>query len=115
MTTNALPARSWPSVDRRRPSLVRALSGRSKRRALVSFGVALAVWQLGATSAEWLGHALPVIGRVPAPTAVLAAWAHLVVTRGYWEGWALSAARVLVGFAAALAVGVPFALLLATV
>lgn len=87
--------------------------GRPQRRALVSYVVVLLVWQLGSTSEHWLGHALPWIGNVPAPGAVLHVWARLVFERGYWESWASSSWRVFVGFAAAVLTGVPLGLLMA--
>ena len=86
---------------------------RGRRRALISYSVFVAIWQLGATSARWLGHALPVLGNVPPPTAVLAAWAHLIFERGYWQSWLTSFARVGGGFAAAVVAGVPFGLAMA--
>jgi NitT/TauT family transport system permease protein len=87
--------------------------GRPQRRALVSYVVVLLVWQLGSTSERWLGYPLPWIGHVPAPGAVLHAWARVVVERGYWESWASSSWRVFVGFAAAVLTGVPLGLLMA--
>jgi NitT/TauT family transport system permease protein len=87
---------------------------RAQRRALLAFTAALAAWQLGATSGGWLGHALPLVGSLPAPSAVLAAWEGLLVDPGYWQSWCASFSRVLVGFSAAVLVGVPFGLLLAS-
>ena len=56
---------------------------------------------------------MPWLGNLPAPTAVLAAWAHLVRDAGYWCSWLLSFQRVAVGFLAAVAVGIPFGLVMA--
>jgi NitT/TauT family transport system permease protein len=86
---------------------------RRARRALLSFGVLLACWHLGSTSAEWLGYRLPWLGHLPAPGAVLSAWVRLLADPGYWQSWLASSLRVLAGFTAALLVGVPFSLLLA--
>ena len=91
----------------------RALLSRPRRRALVSYVVLLAIWQLGATSGDWLGHPLPWLGNLPAPTAVLASWRHLVFDPGYWSSWVVSLTRVLGGFTAAGVVGIPFGLLMA--
>jgi NitT/TauT family transport system permease protein len=88
-------------------------SARARRRALVSYLVVAAIWQLGATSSHWLGHPLPWLGQLPAPTAVLSAWGHLIRDAGYWQSWALSFERVALGFAAAVVVGIPFGLFLA--
>jgi NitT/TauT family transport system permease protein len=86
----------------------------STRRALIAIAAALLVWQVGATSRMWLGWPLPVIGAIPAPDAVLAAWAKLLFDPGYWQSWAASLLRVALGFVAATAVGVPFGLALAS-
>src|SRR5207248_1263519 len=98
---------------RARRRLGRPGLGRAGRRALTSYLVLLAVWQLGATSARWLGHPLPVLGKVPTPAAVLATGAQLLVDPGFWHSWAMSLLRVLGGFSAAALIGIPFGLLLA--
>lgn len=83
------------------------------RRGAVSCLVLLAIWQLGATSGSWLGRPLPWIGRLPAPSDVLAAARALALDPGYWQSWLASGGRVLLGFSSAVLVGVPFSLLLA--
>lgn len=93
--------------------LPRGLFSLGSRRAAVSLVVALLFWQIGATSSNWLGVRLPIIGALPSPVAVFTAWSHLITDRGYWESWYLSFLRVALGFAAAAIVGVPFGLLLA--
>lgn len=85
----------------------------SRRRALISYAVVLVVWQLGSTSGHWLGRPVPWLGNLPAPSAVLATWGHLIFDRGYWWSWAISLLRVLAGFSAAMLVGVPFGLFMA--
>jgi NitT/TauT family transport system permease protein len=85
----------------------------STRRALISIAVTLIIWELGATSGTWLGHALPILGVVPSPVAVASAWAQLIRDPGYWQSWYWSSLRVLLGFTAAMLVGIPFGLLLA--
>jgi NitT/TauT family transport system permease protein len=109
----APPATARPRAPGGGTALTRAFAtvfARPRRRALVSYTVVAAVWQLGATSGHWLGHPLPWLGNLPAPTAVLAAWAGLVHDAGYWESWALSFGRVAAGFTAAVVVGIPFGL-----
>jgi NitT/TauT family transport system permease protein len=86
---------------------------RGRRRALISYCSFVAMWQLGATSARWLGHAIPVLSNLPPPTAVVTAWAHLIFERGYWQSWLTSFVRVVGGFAAAVLAGVPFGLAMA--
>jgi len=98
------------SLSRRPPSL---LANPSTRRACIAVLAALMFWQLGATSDAWLGLRPPIIGHIPSPVAVLEAWRLLLGDPGYWESWYLSFTRVLMGFAAATAIGVPFGLLLA--
>ncbi len=119
MSAHAVAAGA-PTASAARPAarsgLARFLTGdsaRAKRRALVSYVVVAAIWQLGATSGRWLGHPLPWLGNLPAPTAVFSAWGHLVRDTGYWQSWALSFERVALGFAAAVVVGIPFGLFLA--
>jgi len=94
--------------------LSRLIPDLSTRRAMVAIAAALLFWQVGATSRAWLGSPLPVIGAVPAPDAVLAAWAKLLGDPGYWQSWASSLLRVTLGFAAATALGAPFGLALAS-
>lgn len=83
------------------------------RRALVSFAIALLIWEIGSTSGTWLGHPWPVLGAIPSPVSVAVAWAKLLHDPGYWESWYLSFIRVVLGFAAATAIGIPFGLFLA--
>ena len=105
-------ARRWPEAARPHRA-TRWLSEPRNRRAAVSFALLLALWQLGATSSSWLGHPLPWIGQLPAPLAVARAWLVLAQDPGYWYSWLASGSRVALGFTAAVAVGVPFSLLLA--
>ncbi|HVQ57773.1 MAG TPA: ABC transporter permease [Solirubrobacterales bacterium] len=67
----------------------------------------LALWELGARIDA------PVVGVLPGPAEVASSFADLVGSGGYWSSWVASGERVLWGFAAAMAVGVPFGLLLA--
>ena len=86
---------------------------RSSLRAIISLVVFLLLWELGARSKQWLGYSLPWIGQVPSPSAVLRVWAGLLANRGYWESWYLSLFRVLLGFTAAMVIGIPLGLLMA--
>jgi NitT/TauT family transport system permease protein len=95
--------RKWP----------RLLLNASIRRAVISITALLILWQLGATSRSWLHLPLPVIGAIPAPDTVLAAWFKLLGDPGYWQSWLQSLTRVSLGFAAATILGVPFGLALA--
>lgn len=104
----ALPAAATAAIPRR------LLPPAPVRRALTSLVVLLLIWQLGATSAQWLGVRAPVLGSIPSPLAAGQAWLDLVQQKAYWLSWYQSCLRVLFGFAAATLLGVPFGLLLAT-
>jgi ABC-type nitrate/sulfonate/bicarbonate transport system, permease component len=93
--------------------LRKQLFNRASRRAIVSIIVFVLLWELGSRSKEWLGHALPWVGMVPAPSAVLKAWVGLLGDPGYWQSWYLSLLRVLSGFIAAMLIGIPLGLLMA--
>lgn len=98
---------------------IRAARGRSRRPRAVLLGVLgiagfVALWELGTRFGPWFGPVLPVIGKVPAPTAVADSFGSLAGSSGFWQSCWESLTRVLWGFLAALAVGVPFGLLLAT-
>lgn len=82
-------------------------------RAILAVAVFLVLWEAGARSRQWFGVALPWIGSIPAPSAVLAAWWGLLADGGYWQSWYLSTLRVLAGFGAAMVIGIPFGLLMA--
>jgi NitT/TauT family transport system permease protein len=92
-------ARLGRAVPWRSPALWRGLAG------LAAFGV---LWELGTRLNA------PVIGKVPSPVEVARAFAGLAGSAGYWSSWSASAIRVVWGFAAALVIGVPFGLLLAS-
>ncbi|MEO8937015.1 MAG: ABC transporter permease [Burkholderiaceae bacterium] len=86
---------------------------RASWRAIVALTVFVLLWEAGSRSKEWLGFALPWVGQVPAPSAVIRVWGGLLTSRGYWESWYLSMLRVLVGFVAAMVIGIPLGLLMA--
>lgn len=93
--------------------LSKTLLNRATLRAIISLLVFLVLWEAGARSQQWLGFALPWIGQVPAPTIVLKAWLGLLGNVGYWQSWYSSLSRVLVGFVAAMIIGIPLGLLMA--
>jgi NitT/TauT family transport system permease protein len=90
-----------------------AAPARAQRRALASYLVAILVWQIGSKSTRWFGFELPLLSRIPAPSAVIAAWYRLIGDPGYWQSWLVSMERVTVGFAAAVIAGVPIGLVMA--
>jgi len=107
------------------------LASRAFWRGVVSIVVFVILWEIGARSKQWMApdafaplrellgaiglkkDYLPWIGAVPAPSAVLEAWAVVLGQAGYWQSWYMSLLRVAGGFIAAMLVGIPFGLLLA--
>jgi NitT/TauT family transport system permease protein len=77
--------------------LRKQLFNRASRRAIVSIIVFVLLWEVGSRSKEWLGHALPWVGMVPAPSAVLKAWAGLLADPGYWQATRISRATASCG------------------
>ena len=73
----------------------------------------LVLWEIGSRWYDWFGIRLPFIGLIPPPTAVFSAWLEVIPKVGYWESWYLSFRRVLGGFLAAMALGIPLGLLMA--
>lgn len=93
--------------------LRKKLLSRATLRAVISLFVFVALWEAGSRSAQWLGVSLPWIGQVPPPSAVLNVWVGLLGDAGYWQSWYASTARVLVGFVAAMVIGIPLGLFMA--
>jgi len=77
-------------------------------RAVISLAVFVAFWELAARL-NW-----PWIGQAPPPTKVVEAWLPLLNDQGYWYSWYQSSRRVLSGFIAAMLIGIPFGLAMAT-
>lgn len=97
-------------LTRRARSLLTSALRPSVRRGFVSLAAFVVFWQIGSTWHQWAGFRLPWIGVVPPPSDVFAAWAGLLGQWGYWESWYLSFTRVLSGFIAAMALGIPLGL-----
>ena len=77
-------------------------------RAVISIALFIAFWEL-ASRLNW-----PWIGQAPAPSKVMEAWLPLLNDAGYWYSWYQSSRRVLSGFLAAMLIGIPFGLAMAT-
>jgi NitT/TauT family transport system permease protein len=83
-------------------------------QAITAIGLFLAFWELGSRSEQLIGFSLPWVGLVPPPSLVLASWVPLLSDPGYWQSWWLSFARVMAGFLAAMVIGIPLGLMMAT-
>ena len=106
-------------------------SSRSFWRGAVSIVVFLVLWEIGSRSKQWMAPAYfapfkellgamgfkkdcpPWVGAVPAPSAVLQSWLTVLGDLSYWHSWYMSFLRVMSGFLAAMAIGIPFGLALA--
>jgi len=97
----------------RRSLLRKTLENSEFWRGIVAIIVFLCLWELGARSKQLFGYALPYVGLLPAPSEVAVAWLKVLTKPGYWESWYQSFKRVLLGFAAAQVIGIPFGLMLA--
>jgi len=77
-------------------------------RAVISLAAFVLLWELGSRLK------LPWVGDVPPPSVVFKALLPLLDDQGYWYSWYQSSRRVLTGFIAAMLVGIPFGLAMAT-
>ena len=77
-------------------------------RAIISIAVFVLAWEACSRLK------VPIVGEAPPPSKVLEAWIPLLTDRGYWYSWFQSSRRVLSGFLAAMVVGIPFGLAMAT-
>jgi NitT/TauT family transport system permease protein len=91
----------------------KGLVGKTAQRGVIAILAFLVLWEVGSRWFDWFGFRLPIIGLIPAPTAVVASWAGLVDSAGYWLSWYQSTLRVFTGFLAAMVLGIPFGLAMA--
>jgi NitT/TauT family transport system permease protein len=96
------------TLVRRPPSRGESLWRHPVVRAVISIAAFIAFWEL-ASRLNW-----PWIGQAPAPSKVMEAWLPLLNDRGYWYSWFQSSRRVFSGFLAAMIIGIPFGLAMAT-
>lgn len=82
-------------------------------RGAIALLACLALWEIGARFHAWTGFTPPFVGLLPPPSEVAAAWVKVLGKAGYWWSWVDSFRRVLVGFSAAMLLGIPFGLALA--
>ncbi len=115
MTDIAQSSHALPESPKRRSALAKFVQNPSLRRGITAIVVFLILWEFGSRFDEWFGDAwrLPMIGLIPPPTDVFAAWLEVIPKVGYWDSWLQSFKRVLSGFLAAMLFGIPFGLALA--
>ncbi len=83
------------------------------KRGIASILIFLILWEIGFRFHEWFGIMVPFVGKIDAPTLVVARWREVVLQPGYWESWYLSFGRVFFGFLVAQVIGIPFGLAMA--
>jgi len=91
----------------------RIFSDLTFKRGVASILIFLILWEIGFRFHEWFGVMLPFVGKIDAPTLVVARWSEVVLQPGYWESWYLSFGRVFFGFLVAQVIGIPFGLAMA--
>jgi NitT/TauT family transport system permease protein len=89
------------------------LFGKSTQRGVLAMIAFLLLWEVGSRWYDWFGVRVPIIGLIPAPTAVVESWGDLIDSAGYWLSWYQSTLRVFTGFIAAMIFGIPFGLAMA--
>jgi NitT/TauT family transport system permease protein len=80
------------------------------RRGVAALLLFLLFWYAAVSLKGWLGIDVPWVGRLPSPGSVFAAWLGLLGDPGYWQSAYLSFMRVMIGFLAAMLVGIPVGL-----
>jgi NitT/TauT family transport system permease protein len=83
-----------------------AIFSKTASRGMIAIVAAVLFWEAAAR----LG--LPVIGKIPAPSSVIASLNTLIWDTYYWESWLVSFKRVFLGFVVAQIVGIPLGLLM---
>lgn len=93
--------------------VAKSLTDLTFRRGILSIIIFIILWEVGFRFYGWFGVMIPFIGKIDAPSLVVARWSEVVLLPGYWESWYLSFGRVFFGFLVAQVVGIPFALAMA--
>ena len=101
------------SKSKKAGKLKSILSDLTVRRGILAIVIFLILWEVGFRFHGWFGVMVPFIGKIDAPSLVVARWSEVVLKPGYWESWYLSFGRVFLGFLVAQVVGIPFALAMA--
>ena len=83
-----------------------AIFNKTTYRGIIAIVLAILFWETAARLD------FPVIGKIPAPSSVIASLNALVRDAYYWESWLASFKRVFLGFIVAQIVGIPLGLLM---
>ncbi len=89
------------------------VTGEDFWRGIVAIVVFLIFWETGSRSQSWFGFAFPWVSQIPPPTAVLQEMYRLIQDPSFWHSAYLSTLRVMEGFLAAMAIGIPLGLAMA--
>ncbi len=81
-----------------------ALISKTVYRGIIAIVIAVLFWEAAARVG------LPIIGKIPAPSSVIASLNILIRDTYYWESWLVSFKRVFLGFVVAQIVGIPLGL-----
>ncbi|MDR1607861.1 MAG: ABC transporter permease subunit, partial [Deltaproteobacteria bacterium] len=89
-----------------RHKALKALAAKPLRRGLISVTLFFILWELAAK------FEAPIVGAIPAPSAVLKRFLAELVNAYYWRSWGTSLLRIMIGFIIAQILGAPLGLLL---
>jgi NitT/TauT family transport system permease protein len=84
------------------------------RRGILGAVGFVVLWEVLTRLDEWIGVATPIVGELPPPSSVIDALWGVVAQSGFWGSAYMTFRRVIWGFFAAMVVGIPFGLLMAT-
>lgn len=101
------------AINRYTTKAMKIITGEDFWRGIVAIIVFFILWEIGSRSKDWLGYALPWVSQIPAPTAVFREMYVLVQEPSFWHSAYLSTFRVMEGFLAAMAIGIPLGLAMA--
>ena len=101
------------AINRYTTRAMGVITGEDFWRGVVAIIIFFILWEIGSRSKDWLGYALPWVSQIPAPTAVAREMYILVQDLSFWHSAYLSTSRVMSGFLAAMAIGIPLGLAMA--
>ncbi len=93
-----------PSSERNLRRMRGAILSKTTYRGFIAVVLTIVFWETAARLS------FPVIGKIPAPSSVVASLGNLLWDSYYWESWLVSFKRVFLGFLVAQIVGIPLGL-----